>query len=156
MKQGDIQIYTDGSCHTQQLVGAWAAIIIINDIEVILQDFENNTTHHRMELKAVINALEYVISEGFGNTAVHVISDSQYVVDLITRKEKLKQRNFITNKGTVIRNDDLVKKLINLIEQYNPAFTKVKSHDVNGDKVNRRVDMLARQLVRQKIDEYAK
>ena len=54
-----ITIYTDGSCHTQQLVGAWAAIIFIGAKKFVLSGTEENTTHNRMELTAIIEALKF-------------------------------------------------------------------------------------------------
>ena len=55
-----VEIYTDGSCHTQFLIGAWAAIIFISGEKIILSGIENYTTHNRMELMAVIKALEFI------------------------------------------------------------------------------------------------
>jgi ribonuclease HI len=40
-----IIIYTDGSCHTQQQIGAWSAIILVDDEKIILSGIETNTTH---------------------------------------------------------------------------------------------------------------
>ena len=55
-----IKVYTDGSCHTQLKCGAWAAVIINNSSEYIIKGTATNTTHNRMELQAIINAVEYV------------------------------------------------------------------------------------------------
>ena len=44
------EIYTDGSCHTQQCIGAWAAIILIDQQKIVLSGRENDTTHNRMEI----------------------------------------------------------------------------------------------------------
>ena len=60
MKGNEITIYTDGSCHAQKRIGAWAAIVIINIEKIVLKGVEINTTHNRMELMAVIKAIEYV------------------------------------------------------------------------------------------------
>ena len=54
------EIYTDGSCHTQHCIGAWASIVFIGNEKIILSGKEINTTHNRMELLAVINAVEYI------------------------------------------------------------------------------------------------
>lgn len=154
IQQSEITIYTDGSCSTSALVGAWASIILINGKEVCLSGVEKDTTHHRMELQAVIQSISYLKKEGHNLSCLKIVSDSQYVVDLVTRKDKLKIKNYLTNKGIAIRNADLVKILIDLIEQYSPQFTKIKSHDVNGDPHNRRVDMLARELIRKNLKEH--
>ncbi len=149
-----IKIYSDGSCHTQLLIGAWAAIVFIGDKKMILKDHEIDTTHNRMELIAVIKAIEYIDSVGLNNELIGIYSDSQYVVNLTGRKERLKRNNFITKKGTEIQNVDLIKKFIDQIETHKLEFVKVKAHQKDGDAINREVDLLVRQLVRQKVNEH--
>jgi len=146
-----IRVYTDGSCHTQLLLGAWAAILFIDDEKVILQGNEVETTHNRMELMAVIKAINYIDYRHLKTRRVEIYSDSQYVVNLVNRKEKLKQKKFITNKGTSIQNEDLVKLLIEQIESHTIDFTKVKAHQKDGDEVNREVDIIVRKSVRKNV-----
>ena len=111
-----IKIYTDGSCHSQLLLGAWACLVFIEDEKVILKGEEEATTHNRMELQAVIKALLYIDKRGFEQQELEIYSDSQYVVNLLGREEKLKSKNFITAKGTPIQNVDLVQTLLALIK----------------------------------------
>ena len=151
MKEPVVKVYTDGSCHSQMLMGAWAAILFIEDEKVIIQGSETDTTHNRMELMSVIKAVNYLINRGLAGIKIEIYSDSQYVVNLTGRKEKLKQRNFITNKGTPIQNSDLVQTLIKQIEGYKLNFIKVKAHQINGDKLNREVDIIVRKLVRKNV-----
>lgn len=151
MKPITIKIYTDGSCHTQLLVGAWAAIVFIDDEKVILKGTATDTTHNRMELIGIIEAVDHLIQRGYGDQLMEVFSDSQYAVNLLTRKERLKKNNFITKKGTPIQNVDLVQKLIAQIETYDLRFVKVKAHQKDGDAINREVDILVRQLVRKHV-----
>lgn len=148
-----IQIYTDGSCHTQQLIGAWGAIILIGEKKVVLSAVETDTTHNRMELIGVIKAVNYLEEHHLTDSVIEVYSDSQYVVNLLTRKARLKQNNFLTKKGTPIQNVDLVQKLIQQIESYDIRFTKVKAHQKDGDAMNREIDILVRNLVRTKVSE---
>jgi ribonuclease HI len=54
------EIYTDGSCHTQLCIGAWAAIILIDEEKITLSGKDLDTTHNRMEILAVTEALEYL------------------------------------------------------------------------------------------------
>ena len=82
-----IQVYTDGSCHTQLCIGAWAAIIFIGDVKIILSGIEKNTTHNRMELIAVIKALEY-IEQNEQAALITVVTDSQYVTGLPARQQQ--------------------------------------------------------------------
>lgn len=151
-----IQIYTDGSCHTQQLIGAWGAIILLGEKKVVLSKVETETTHNRMELLGVIKAVEYLEEHNYADNVIEVYSDSQYVVNLLTRKTRLKQNNFITKKRTPIQNSDLVQKLIQQIETHDINFTKVEAHQKDGDAMNREVDILVRNLVRSKVNGHGK
>lgn len=156
LKTSTIKIYTDGSCHTQLVIGAWGAIVLVDDKKVVLSAVETETTHNRMELLGVIKAVEYLEQNNLTHNAIEVYSDSQYVVNLLTRKDRLKQKNFNTKKGTPIQNSDLVQKLIQQIETHDINFTKVKAHQKDGDAMNREVDILVRNLVRTKVSEHGK
>lgn len=154
MINNGITIYTDGSCHTQHLVGSWVAIVLTGDEKIILQGKARDTTHHEMELLAVINAIEYVYGHYAVQTALHIFSDSQYVTDLPGRKEKLQSVGFLVKKGTPIQHADLVKKLFQLLAQFPVTFTKVPSHQKNVAgyvNYNTEADILSRQLVRDEI-----
>ncbi len=150
MERTEIEIYTDGSCHTQLLYGAWAALIFTNGKKKILKGTATNTTHNRMELMAVIKAIELVDSLGFKNELLTIYSDSQYVINLRGRKEKLESKNFISNKGTPIQNSDLVQTLLAQISNHTINFVKVKAHlkPDGSDNFNREVDKIVRNLVR--------
>jgi ribonuclease HI len=153
LEKSVIKIYTDGSCHPQLLIGAWASILFIGRKKIVLKNFETDTTHNRMELLSVIKAVEYLNENKLADNIIEVYSDSQYVVNLLIRKQKLKLKNFLTKKGTPIQNSDLVQKLIQQIEKHNINFVKVKAHQKNGDIINKEVDKLVRQLVRKKVEE---
>jgi ribonuclease HI len=84
-----IEIYTDGSCHTQLCVGAWASIILVDGNLINLSGVVDSTTHNRMEILAVIKALEFVLEKiNHSNLKITVVSDSQYVVGLLNRRPK--------------------------------------------------------------------
>lgn len=151
LKNPIINVYTDGSCHSQHLLGAWASIIFIGEEKTIKTGEESDTTHNRMELLAVINAIEHLKEINLTANVINIYSDSQYVVNLMQRKEKLKKKQFITNKGTPVQNIDLVQRLLNQIELYNLNFIKVKAHQKGGDINNREVDLIVRQLVRKAV-----
>ncbi|MCF6184409.1 MAG: ribonuclease HI [Bacteroidales bacterium] len=146
----NITIYTDGSCHTQHKIGAWAAILLIGDEEIVLSGQKTETTHNRMELLSVIKAFEYIENHKFTGHKIIIKSDSQYVVGIQERKEKLKAADFITKKGNPIQNIDLVEQLIRYTETMNVQFIKVKAHLKKTDirNYNREVDKLSRQIVR--------
>jgi ribonuclease HI len=148
-------IYTDGSCHTQTLKGGWAAIIFIDDEKVVLSGEASDTTHNRMELMAVIKAISYVQEKHPTVTAIRIISDSQYVVGLTARREKLTANRFITKKGTEISNADLVKILLQYIVDLPLSFTKIKAHQKKDNELNFNivVDKLSRSIVRNQANK---
>lgn len=144
-----IEIYTDGSSHTQKLIGAWAAIIYYNESKIIIKQVVVNTNHNRMEMQAVIQAIKFVDTNYSTNIPIIINSDSQYVVNLVDRKEKLKKNEFITKKGNPVKNLDLVTTLIDQIETHEITFNKIKAHVKDGDIKNREVDLLVRKLMRE-------
>jgi ribonuclease HI len=148
----NIEIYTDGSCNPERNNGAWASVILFAGGKNILKGEEINTTHNRMELLAVIESIKFC-DENRYNGHLIIYSDSQYVCRITERKDKLKQNQFITKKGTLLQNADLVQILIQQIESHTIRFIKVKAHqkeDSDASKYNNQVDQLSRNLVRQK------
>ena len=153
IKNSTIEIFTDGSFHPQTRIGAWVAILFIDDKKVTLSDIENDTTNNRMELTAVIKAIEFVKQKHQTNKVLNIISDSQYVIGLIGRQEKFAKLNFKTINGRDIRNVDLVKHFLNLNSEMNIHFTKIKAHQQQTSVTNYNIkaDILARHLLREAV-----
>jgi ribonuclease HI len=145
------EIYTDGSCHTQKRIGAWVAIVLTGTEKKILSGIVENTTHNRMELLAVIKALEFVKNTHPGNHPITVFSDSQYVIKLSDREEKLLSRNFQSSKGIGIQNADLVTQLLALFSTLPVELIKVKAHlrKTGTENYNIEADKLSRKMVRE-------
>ena len=123
----DTKIYTDGSCLGNPGVGGWGAVIIYPDgREEELSGGEEATTNNRMEIQAIIKAL----SELLPRTSVEVLSDSEYVVNSMTKGWKKKA------------NTDLWHELNNVISRLGDIkWTWVKAHD--GNHYNEQADCLA-------------
>lgn len=149
------EIYTDGSCHTQQCIGAWASVILYHNEKIRLSGIEFQTTHNRMEILAVINSLKYVKEKWALVTKLKIISDSQYVIGLIERQSKFIASDFKTKAGNDIRNVDLVKELLILLKTIDVEFVKIKAHQKVTEIVNYNieVDKLSRKLVREAVRE---
>jgi ribonuclease HI len=150
MQDGSTEIYTDGSCHTQHKLGTWAAIVFTGTKKIVLSGTVIDTTHNRMELMAVVKALEYIKIHLANTTSVKVYTDSQYVTGLPVRKEKLVKANFTSGKGNPLQNVDLVKTFFEAISMLSIEFIKIKAHQKSSDVVNynREADMLSRKLLR--------
>ena len=145
-------VFTDGSCDTQICLGAWASILFIGKEKIILSGIEKNTTHNRMEIEAVIRALDFLRKAYPECLSVTVISDSQYVVNLGARKAKLIQKDFLTNSGKPIQNMDLVQKIFHFDSLLNVQYKKIKAHQKTDDtNYNIEADKIARALVRETL-----
>ena len=140
-----VDIYTDGACSGNPGVGGYCAILIYNGIEKIVSGSENQTTNNRMELLAVIKGLEGLKQP----CVVDLYSDSQYVVDAFNQGWiTLWQNNGWRTAGKKeVKNIDLWKHLLELINLHSVNFIKVKGHADN--EYNNRCDKIA-------VEEYKK
>lgn len=155
MSEELIEVYTDGSCHTQRRIGAWVAIVFAGTKKRVLSGIVKDTTHNRMELLAVIKAIQYVKKHYENISTIRVCTDSQYVTGLPERKEKIELAGFITGKGNTLQNADLVKTFFETLSTLSIEFIKIKAHQRKSEIVNfnREADMLSRKLLRNAVDE---
>ncbi|WP_371803473.1 ribonuclease H [Candidatus Lokiarchaeum ossiferum] len=143
-----LQVYTDGACEGNQFdrnYGGWAAIILENN-SILHQTSGStkNTTNNRMELLAVIRALQIIVRNKLHEShIIHIFSDSAYIVNCFAQKWyiKWKKNNWSNSQGKPVLNPDLWKALLSLVERCNFQFIKVKGH--SGNKYNEMVDQLA-------------
>ena len=119
-----VTLYTDGACSGNPGPGGYGAILIYNGKEKEISGGEKNTTNNKMEMMAVIKALE-VLKE---KCDVEVYSDSAYVVNSINNKwvYSWKKNNWIKSDKTKAKNIELWEELIRLISFHNVKFIKVK------------------------------
>jgi ribonuclease HI len=150
-----IKIFTDGSCHTQRRIGAWAALIHYNGTSQTLSTLVLDTTHQRMEVLGVIEAIAYVKLHWPEVEQIDLVSDSQYVIGLVGRQQQLEAKGFITKAGKSLNNSDLLKRFYDVIKPFKINFIKIKAHQTGlafDVQNNNAVDQLCRQLVRTAID----
>ena len=154
MSNFKIEAYTDGSCHTKLKTGAWATVIVFENDKIKLHGIEQNTTHNRMEIKACIESIYYITEKTIFFEEIQIYTDSQYVVGLLQRKDKLKNADFLTKKGNSIQNPDLVQEFITLLEKYPIKLLKVKAHQKKNEEenLNIEVDKMVRKILRQAIN----
>jgi len=141
-----IYIYTDGACSGNPGPGGYAALIIYGDLEEKISGYDPETTNNRMEMMAVIKALNSIKGRINEDTIVKIISDSDYVVKGL--QEWLpgwKKRGWKTADRKAVKNQDLWKELDSLVSEFRIELIKVKGH--SGDVYNERVDSLARKEI---------
>ena len=139
-----VQIFTDGACRGNPGPGGWGALLRFGGEEKTLFGGEQDTTNNRMELTAVIEALEALKRP----CDVTLTSDSTYVLKGIQEwMPNWKKRGWKTASKKPVKNVDLWKKLDVLIVEHKIDWQWVKGH--SGHQENE----LADQLANQGIDE---
>ena len=134
-----VEIYTDGACSGNPGPGGWGAILRYGAHEKELSGGEAMTTNNRMELTAVIAALE-ALKE---SCAVELWSDSKYVVDALSLgwAEKWRANGWKKPDKKTALNPDLWEKLLTLAAEHEMHYHWVKGHADN--EYNNRCDALA-------------
>ena len=139
-----VEIHADGACKGNPGPGGWGAWLAFNGKEKELFGGEVLTTNNRMELIAVIRALEQLKRP----CKVKVFTDSSYVQKGMTEwLQGWKTRNWRTSSKEPVKNEDLWKQLDSLALQHEIQWFWVKGHA--GHAGNERADALANKGVAQ-------
>lgn len=139
-----VVIYADGACKGNPGPGGWGAWISMGGHSKELCGGEPITTNNRMELTAVIRALQALKRA----CNVRIYTDSVYVQKGMTEWLKSwKARGWRTADKKPVKNDDLWQELDTLAQQHQIEWLWVKGHA--GDEGNERADALANQGVAQ-------
>ncbi len=137
-KPQEVIVHTDGACKGNPGPGGWGAVLSYAGAEKELFGGEAQTTKNRMELRAVIEALN-ALNRG---CRVRVVTDSQYVhkgVELWM--EGWKRKNWKTAAGKPVANRDLWEALDEALRQHEVRWEWVRGHQ--GHPGNERADGLA-------------
>jgi len=139
-----IYIYSDGACKGNPGTGGWGALLVTDGHRKEISGGEANTTNNRMEMTAVIRALESLKRP----STVEVHTDSQYVQKGISEwMAGWKRRNWRTASGQPVKNQDLWLQLDALSQLHHIEWKWVRGH--SGHPENERADALANQGVLQ-------
>ncbi|SEO62339.1 ribonuclease HI [Nitrosovibrio sp. Nv6] len=135
---GVVEIYTDGACKGNPGIGGWGALLQYNGRRRELFGGEKLTTNNRMELLAVIRALEALTKP----CEVRLHTDSLYVQKGISEWiHAWKKRNWRTADKKPVKNDDLWKELDLLAQRHRIEWLWVRGH--SGHDGNEQADRLA-------------
>ena len=133
-----VEIYTDGACKGNPGVGGWGVLMHSGGKTRELHGGEPHTTNNRMELLAVIRALE-ALKRPCG---ARVHTDSQYVQLGISKWiHGWKKNGWKTSDKKPVKNADLWRELDVLAAQHDVVWVWVKGHA--GHDGNERADQLA-------------
>jgi ribonuclease HI len=137
-----IEIFTDGACSGNPGPGGWGAILRTGAHEKEIWGGEPHTTNNRMELIAVIRALELLKRP----VAARVHTDSQYVQKGISEWiHGWKARGWKTAAKAPVKNEDLWRALDQAASAHQVQWVWVRGH--SGHPENERADALARKGV---------
>jgi ribonuclease HI len=138
VSQKTVTIYTDGACTGNPGPGGYCAILEYGGHRREVSGGFRRTTNNRMEMMAVIKALE-ALKEA---CQVTVVSDSEYVVNGITKGwAKGWRAKSWRRSGKVVPNWELWSRLLDLCEYHRLRFEWVRGHA--GHVENERCDALA-------------
>ncbi|CAI2638363.1 Ribonuclease H [Apilactobacillus kunkeei] len=159
-KSGSITLYSDGGSrnHGNKLgqhvkdddKAAWAYLIIKDGKKHYASDGEFGATNNKMEVLGLVNALQYIIDQGWQNESINAILDSKYVLDSITKGwlNSWRRRGWKKSDGTIIKNKNEFMQLSALLGQFKHLnFKWTKGHADNSG--NNFVD----KLLNEKMDD---
>ena len=139
MSKKEVTIYTDGACSGNPGPGGWGALLQYKDKEKEISGGEPSTTNNRMELSAVIAALECLKEP----CVVNLWSDSKYVIDALEKGWAFswQQKGWKKADKKPALNVDLWERLLALVQMHEMRYHWVKGHADN--EFNNRCDKLA-------------
>ncbi|MEW6214459.1 MAG: ribonuclease HI [Nitrospirota bacterium] len=143
VKKPFVEIFTDGACSGNPGVGGYGIILRSGNREKELSGCDPMTTNNRMELTAIIKALEALKRP----CSVRIVTDSNYVVQGMTKWifGWLKNNWRNVQKQNVL-NRDLWERLLNLSNLHDIEWKWIRGHD--GYTENERCDKLARLAIK--------
>ncbi|UYQ95038.1 ribonuclease HI [Chitinophaga horti] len=135
MANQQLVIYTDGSSRGNPGPGGYGVVLLWGSIRKEMAQGYRKTTNNRMELLAVIVALEALKKDG---QDIIIYTDSQYVVNSV---EKGWIWGWVKTGFKDKKNKDLWQRFIPLYRKHKVKFVWVKGHATNAE--NNRCDILA-------------
>lgn len=149
--EDSLRIYTDGACSMNPGPGGWAAVYAYPIGIKQISGYEKKTTNNRMELLAVVKALQNYMDNDYDEKikTLEIISDSAYVVNAVNQFwiRSWYKNHWMTTEGNPVKNSELWKELLRLLSEFKwigvkIMFIKVKGH--SGNTLNELVDELAK------------
>lgn len=135
-----LAIFTDGSLNTKSNVG-WGAYFFVPENKISGNDFIpeiklkrfTETSSSKLEIQTLLWALEETKTLA---EKILVHTDSQTIVGLPKRRERLEKNGYFSKKGRRINNDDLYRRFFQLTDEVDCEFRKVEGHKKTSKKNN--------------------
>lgn len=135
---GELMLFTDGSVNTHTNIGYGAYLAVPEGglsldflkKRVKVSRFEH-TSSSKLELQALLWALNDIQVLG---GKVTVYTDSQNIMSLEGRRDRLEQNNYRSNKNKRLNNDELYQEFYRLTDHLDCEFVKVRGHQISNQK----------------------
>lgn len=139
MSKPRVTIYTDGACSGNPGPGGWGAILLWNGKEKEISGGASETTNNRMEMQAVIEALNALKKP----CQVRIHSDSALIINAFKKRwiDSWQNKGWRKADKKPVENRDLWEKMLKAMDPHEVKWIKVKGH--SGDEFNDRADHLA-------------
>jgi len=139
-----IHIFTDGSVNTKTGVGYGACLFIFDmnlpvdfsNLSVKTKRFED-TSSTKLELETLLWALGEITSQASTDIMnITLYTDSQNIIGLPARRERLERQNYISSKNKRLKNYELYQAFYNIMSEHKCHLVKVKGHQPKIEKDN--------------------
>jgi len=159
-----LQVFTDGSVNTQLKVG-YGAYCVVSDLNEPIDSLKDTvkvkrfmqTSSTKLELQTLLWALGETVSlTNRSDIVFTVYTDSQNIISLPGRRNRLEQNNYFSGKNKRLNNYELYQEFYRMISGLNCKFVKVVGHQASGkkDKTDRLfglVDRASRRALRENL-----
>ncbi len=161
MKQS-IYLFTDGSVNPKSKVG-YGAILYTEDLNQPLEELKlqvrmrqfTDTSSTKLELENLLWGLGLVTVQGYSSIVVY--TDSQNILSLLNRRERLEENQYHTRGNKPVKNQELYKSFFELFDNNHIEIIKIKGHQPGRSKstleqIFTLVDRASRKALRKEIN----
>jgi ribonuclease HI len=159
-----LQVFTDGSVNTQLKVG-YGAYFVVSDPCATVDSFKDTvkvkrfeqTSSTKLELQTFLWAVSETIAlANESDIALTVYTDSQNIIGLPGRRDRLEQSNYLSSKNKRLNNSELYQDFYQLTDGLTYELVKVIGHQASSkkgkvDKLFGLVDQASRQALREEF-----
>ncbi len=134
----ELLLLTDGSVNTQSKIGYGAYLAVSEpglplaklELQIKVQRFEQ-TSSTKLELQTLLWALKDI---KISVRKLIIYTDSQNIIGLPERRERLEQNDFCSNKKRRLNNFELYQEFYQQIDQLDYKLVKVRGHQPSKQK----------------------
>jgi len=135
-------VFTDGSVNTRSGVG-YGAYLLISDLSATIDSLKDSvkvkrfehTSSTKLELQTLLWTLNESLSLVDGSdTTLTIYTDSQNIISLPGRRERLEKNNYYSNKNKRLNNYKLYREFYRLTSELNYELVKVVGHQASSKK----------------------